>query len=295
MVPLGTVATVRDASGPVLITRYNMFPAAAINGSSLPGVSSGTVIQTMDGLADRTLPESMAIEWTELTYLQIQAGNSAIYAFLGAVLLVYLVLAFLYESWSQPLAVILVVPMCLLCAIAGVAMARMDINIFVQVGFVVLVGLAAKNAILVVEFAQGRLKEGLPVFKATLEASTVRLRPIIMTALAFILGVFPLVIAQGAGAEMRRTLGTAVFAGMIGVTFFGIFLTPVFFYVISSMGDGGQVKPAAAGADAGTELPEVEPAPALETVEKTPSSAITAEPPAPRPAEPSRVGEAGQT
>jgi multidrug efflux pump len=187
--------------------------------------------------------------------------------------------------------VILVVPMCLLCAIAGVAMARMDLNIFVQVGFVVLVGLAAKNAILVVEFAQGRRKEGLPVFKATLEASTVRLRPIIMTALAFILGVFPLVIAQGAGAEMRRTLGTAVFAGMIGVTFFGIFLTPVFFYVISSLGDGGKVTPAAAGADVGKELP----APARETDEKAPSTAITAELPTTRPAEPSPAGEAGRS
>jgi multidrug efflux pump len=198
----------------------------------------------MDRLADRTLPQSMTAEWTELTLLQILAGNTAVYAFGGAVLLVFLVLAFLYESWSQPLAVILVVPMCLLCAIAGVALARMDINIFVQVGFVVLVGLAAKNAILIVEFARDKRKEGLSLTEATLEASRTRLRPIVMTSFAFILGVFPLVIASGAGAEMRRTLGTAVFAGMIGVTLFGIFLTPVFYYVITWLADRGAPTPA---------------------------------------------------
>jgi multidrug efflux pump len=165
------------------------------------------------------------------------------------VLLVFLVLSFLYESWSQPLAVILVVPMCLLCAIIGVALARMDINIFVQVGFVVLVGLAAKNAILVVEFAQGKRKEGMGLTEATLEASRTRLRPIVMTSFAFILGVFPLVIASGAGAEMRRTLGTAVFSGMIGVTLFGIFLTPVFYYVITRLTAPGAVAPAAPGKD----------------------------------------------
>jgi multidrug efflux pump len=165
----------------------------------------------------------------------------------GAVVLVFLVLSFLYESWSQPLAVILVVPMCLLCAIAGVALARMDVNIFVQVGFVVLVGLAAKNAILVVEFARDKRKEGLSLTEATLEAGRTRLRPIVMTSFAFILGVFPLVIASGAGAEMRRTLGTAVFSGMIGVTLFGIFLTPVFYYVIMRVADRGAPTPAAPG------------------------------------------------
>jgi multidrug efflux pump len=189
----------------------------------------------------------MTAEWTELTLLQILAGNTAIFAFGGAVLLVFLVLSFLYESWSQPLAVILVVPMCLLCAIAGVALARMDINIFVQVGFVVLVGLAAKNAILVVEFAQGKRKEGMALTEATLEASRTRLRPIVMTSFAFILGVFPLVIASGAGAEMRRTLGTAVFSGMIGVTLFGIFLTPVFYYVITWLAAPRAVTPPAPG------------------------------------------------
>jgi multidrug efflux pump len=237
IIPLGTVATVRDSSGPVMVTRYNMFPAAAINGSSLPGVSSGTVIKTMDNLANRSLPQSMATEWTELTFMQIQAGNTAIYAFVSAVILVFLVLAFLYESWSEPMAVILVVPMCLLSALAGIAIAKMDINIFVQVGFIVLVGLAAKNAILVVEFARDKRKEGMDLVAATLEASRTRLRPIVMTSFAFILGVFPLVIAHGAGAEMRRTLGTAVFAGMLGVTMFGIFLTPVFYYVIMRLTD----------------------------------------------------------
>jgi multidrug efflux pump subunit AcrB len=239
MIPLGTVATVRDSSGPVMVTRYNLYPAAAVSGNSLPGVSSGTVIQTMDNLAEQVLPQSMKAEWTELTLLQILAGNTAIYAFVGAIILVFLVLAFLYESWSQPLAVILVVPMCLLCALIGVALAHMDLNIFVQVGFVVLVGLAAKNAILVVEFARDKRKEGMALTEATLEASRTRLRPIVMTSFAFILGVFPLVIASGAGAEMRRTLGTAVFSGMIGVTGFGIFLTPVFYYTIMRVADPG--------------------------------------------------------
>jgi hydrophobe/amphiphile efflux-1 (HAE1) family protein len=232
MVPLGALADIRDASGPVMINRYNMYPAAAINGDSLPGVSSGTVIQTMEALAQEQLAPSMTLEWTELTYLQKEAAGTAVLAFVGAVVLVFLVLAAQYESWSMPLAVILVVPMCILCALVGVAIARMDINIFVQVGFIVLVGLASKNAILVVEFARDRQKEGLSAFDATVQACKVRLRPIVMTSFAFILGVVPLVIATGAGAEMRRTLGVAVFSGMIGVTLFGIFLTPVFYYVI---------------------------------------------------------------
>ncbi len=271
MVPLGTVADVRDASGPVLLTRYNMYPAAAINGAALPGVSTGTVISTMEALSDKVLPSSMTSEWTELTYLQKQEGAGAILAFIGAVVLVFLVLAFKYESWSLPTAVLLVVPMCLLAAIAGVAMARMDINIFVQVGFIVLVGLAAKNAILVVEFAAERERAGAKTFDATLEAGTTRLRPIIMTSLAFILGVFPLVIGQGAGAEMRRTLGTAVFSGMIGVTLFGIFLTPVFYYVISRLwGVGGPATPAPEPDAAGTATT----APAGDGVAKqTPSAA----------------------
>jgi multidrug efflux pump subunit AcrB len=243
MIPLGTIAEVRDSTGPVLLTRYNMYPSAAINGASLPGMSSGLMIQTMDELAAEVLPSGMTYEWTELTYMQILAGSTAIFAFVGAVVLVFLVLAAQYESWSMPLAVILVVPMCLLCAVAGVAMARMDINIFVQVGFVVLVGLASKNAILVVEFARELERTaGMKPFEATIAASKTRLRPIVMTSFAFILGVAPLVVASGAGAEMRRTLGTAVFSGMLGVTGFGLVLTPVFYYVIERLTGRGRAE-----------------------------------------------------
>jgi multidrug efflux pump subunit AcrB len=174
----------------------------------------------------------MRQEWTELAFLQLQTGNTAMLAFGLAVVLVFLVLAAQYESWSLPLAVILVVPMCLLCSVAGVALAHMDINIFTQVGFIVLVGLACKNAILIVEYAKAQREQGVPAYEATLAACRLRLRPIMMTSFAFILGVVPLMLSEGAGAEMRRTLGTAVFSGMLGVTLFGIFLTPVFFYVI---------------------------------------------------------------
>jgi multidrug efflux pump len=186
----------------------------------------------MQEVANQTLPGSMASEWTELTYLQQQVGSQAIYVFALAVVFVFLVLAAQYESWSLPLAVILVVPMCLLCAITGVRLAGMEVNLFTQIGFVVLVGLASKNAILIVEFAKQRREAGVPRREATLEACRLRLRPILMTSFAFILGVVPLVLATGAGAEMRRALGLAVFAGMLGVTLFGVFLTPVFFYVI---------------------------------------------------------------
>ncbi|HTU26659.1 MAG TPA: efflux RND transporter permease subunit, partial [Pirellulales bacterium] len=182
-------------------------------------------------------PWSMRAEWTELALLQLQTGNTAMLVFLLAVVLVFLVLAAQYESWSLPLAVILVVPMCLLCSIAAVQWAHLDINIFTQVGFVVLIGLACKNAILIVEFAKAQREEGQSRYQATLEACKLRLRPIVMTSFAFILGVVPLVIAVGAGSEMRRTLGTAVFGGMLGVTLFGIFLTPVFYYVIEWFAD----------------------------------------------------------
>jgi len=251
MVPLGAVAEVRDSAGPVQISRYNMFPAAAINGASLSGVSTGDVLATMEKLAEE-LPRNMTSEWTELSYLQKESSKveqfrdlqqNPFSAFALGVVLVFFVLAGLYESWSLPLAVILVVPMCLSSALTGIALAGMDVNIFVQVGFVVLVGLAAKNAILIVEFARDRQQEGASRFDAAVEAARVRLRPILMTSFAFVLGVFPLVIAQGAGAEMRRTLGTAVFAGMIGVTLFGIFLTPVFYSVVRWFSDRGQPKP----------------------------------------------------
>ncbi|MFO0951263.1 MAG: efflux RND transporter permease subunit [Isosphaeraceae bacterium] len=232
MVPLGSVASVEDVRGPVMIVRYNMYPAAAINGSPGPGVSSGQAIDLMESTLAQTLPHSMRFEWTELALLQLQTGVTAMLVFLLAVVLVFLVLAAQYESWALPLAVILVVPMCLLCSIAGVLAAKMDINIFTQVGFIVLVGLACKNAILIVEFAKARREAGAPRRQATLEACALRLRPITMTSLAFILGVVPLMLSEGAGAEMRRTLGTAVFSGMLGVTIFGIFLTPVFYSVI---------------------------------------------------------------
>ena len=237
MVPLGSVAKIRDVSGPVMLIRYNLYPTATINLNTAPGVSSGQAIKAMDSLVEANLPQAMRSEWTELALLQQQTGSTAMYAFTLAVVLVFLVLAAQYESWALPLAVILVVPMCLLCSTVGVNIARMDINIFTQVGFIVLVGLACKNAILIVEFAKKQRETGSSRRDATLEACELRLRPIIMTSLAFILGVVPLVLAQGAGAEMRRTLGTAVFSGMLGVTIFGIFLTPVFYYVIQWFSD----------------------------------------------------------
>jgi multidrug efflux pump len=236
MIRLGTLVDVRDTSGPVLLLRYNLYAAAALTGNAAPGTSSGQALRLVQQIADQELPQSMAYDWTELTYLQLQAGNTAIAAFALAVMFVFLVLAALYESWSLPLAVILVVPMCLLCSIAGVELARSEVTIFTQIGFVVLVGLASKNAILIVEFAKQLEDAGVPCWEATLEASRLRLRPIIMTSFAFILGVVPLVIATGAGSEMRRALGVAVFAGMLGVTLFGIFLTPVFYYVIRHRG-----------------------------------------------------------
>ena len=238
MVSLGAITRVKEASGPVLIARYNLYPAAAINVNPGRGASSGQAILAMEELAKENLGPSMRQEWTELALLQLQVGNTAMVAFALAVVLVFLVLAAQYESWSLPLAVILVVPICLLCAVAGVRIAQMDINIFTQIGFVVLVGLASKNAILIVEFARARRESGSDRMRATLEACRLRLRPIIMTSFAFILGVVPLVVAEGAGAEMRRTLGTAVFSGMLGVTLFGIFLTPIFYYVIQWIADG---------------------------------------------------------
>jgi multidrug efflux pump len=258
MIPLATIASVQPISGPVMVMRYNMYPAAAVNGNVVAGVSTGESIALMEKVVRGQLPPSMNYEWTDLTYMQILAGSTAMTVFVLAVVLVFLVLAAQYESWSLPLAVILVVPMCLLCSIAGVALAHMDVNIFTQIGFVVLVGLASKNAILIVEFAKQQRQSGIARREATVEACRLRLRPIMMTSLAFILGVVPLVIAEGAGAEMRRTLGTAVFSGMLGVTLFGIFLTPVFFYVIQGVSDL-QERRAANGAKAATvplEVPE---------------------------------------
>ncbi|WP_439620482.1 efflux RND transporter permease subunit [Gemmata sp.] len=270
MVPLGAVARIEDAVGPVVIQRYNTFPAAAVNGNLAPGTSTGTGIRMVEAAADRSLSNQAGYEWTDISFLQNTEGSTAIYAFVGAVVLVYLVLAGLYNSWSLPLAIILVVPMCLLSAVGGVyafsllvPAVRPEINIFTQIGLVVLVGLACKNAILIVEFAEQQRKEGKPLREATLEAVRLRLRPIVMTSFAFILGVVPLVLAQGAGAEMRRTLGIAVFAGMLGVTFFGVFLTPVFYYLIERWLAGAETaRPPAA--------PQTPPAAAAPTPTATP-------------------------
>jgi hydrophobe/amphiphile efflux-1 (HAE1) family protein len=232
MIRLGTLLDIRDTSGPVMVYRYNLYSAAAITGGTTRDISSGQAIEMMQEIAESEMPASMAYDWTELTYLQLQVGNTALFVFVLAVVFVFLVLAAQYESWSLPLAVILVVPMCLLCSITGVVLAGLDVNIFTQIGFVVLVGLASKNAILIVEFGKQLQEAGVGRWEATLEASRLRLRPILMTSFAFILGVVPLVVARGAGAEMRQALGIAVFAGMLGVTMFGVFLTPVFFYVL---------------------------------------------------------------
>jgi multidrug efflux pump len=214
-----------------------MYTAAPINGSAAPGASSGEAIAAMEVLARNVISPTSTIEWTELAYLELQAGNTAMVVFGFAVVMVFLVLAAQYESWALPLAVILVVPMCLLCSIEGVNLADEDINIFTQIGFVVLVGLACKNAILIVEFARAQRLSGKPRNIAALDACRLRLRPIVMTSLAFVLGVFPLLFPVGAGAEMRRTLGVTVFSGMLGVTLFGLFLTPVFFVLVDWVAD----------------------------------------------------------
>jgi multidrug efflux pump subunit AcrB len=238
MVRFGTVMTVRDTTGPAVVMRYNMYTAAAVTGSPTAGTGSAQAIAAMGQVADRNLPRGMRYEWTDLAYLQNQAGNSAMWFFVLAVVFVFLVLAAQYESWKLPLAVILVVPMCLLCSLFGVRAAGIEVTVFTQIGFVVLVGLACKNAILIVEFARQMQEAGVPRREATVEAARLRLRPIVMTSFAFIFGVVPLVFARGAGAEMRHSLGTAVFAGMLGVTAFGVFLTPVFYSVLQWFGEG---------------------------------------------------------
>lgn len=232
MAPLGAVARIEKTGGADRIQRYNLFYSADISGSAQPGVSSGQMIQKMERLAKEILPEGYGIEWTDLTYQQIIAGNTIVLVFPLCVVFAFLVLAAQYESWGLPLAVILIVPMCLLSAMSGVWLMGRDNDIFTQIGLVVLVGLAVKNAILIVEFAKQREDSGMNRFDASIEACRLRLRPILMTSFAFILGVAPLLRASGAGAEMRQALGTAVFYGMLGVTFFGLFLTPVFYLVI---------------------------------------------------------------
>jgi multidrug efflux pump len=233
IVPLGSVATVKEVSGADQITRYNMFTAADLSGQPAPGASSGEALAAVERLAKQILPTSFTTEWTEIALQQKLAGNSAIYVFPLCVLFVFLLLSALYESWSLPLAIILIVPMCLFSSIYGVWLRSMENNIFTQIGFIVLVGLACKNAILIVEFAkQIQDRDQKDRFTAAVEACRLRLRPILMTSFAFIFGVVPLVVSSGAGAEMRQALGTAVFFGMLGVTGFGLFLTPVFYVVI---------------------------------------------------------------
>ena len=229
MVPLGTLVKVTETHGPDRAMRYNGYPAAEINGGPAPGYSSGQAEALISKIASDSLPKGMAQEWTELTYQRIIAGNTSVYVYPLCILLVFLVLAAQYESFRLPLAIILIVPMCLLFAITGVWLKGSDNNIFTQIGLIVLVGLACKNAILIVEFAKHKQDNGLTPAEAAIEASRLRLRPILMTSIAFIAGVFPLVKSHGAGAEMRQAMGIAVFSGMIGVTLFGLFLTPVFY------------------------------------------------------------------
>ncbi|MGH8069001.1 MAG: efflux RND transporter permease subunit [Candidatus Entotheonellia bacterium] len=252
MVPLGSLVEIRRTAGPDRVLRYNMFPAAEINGDTAPGFGSGQAIATMDRLAAEVLPRGMGFEWTDLAYQQILAGNVALLIFPICVLFVFLTLAAQYESWVLPLAIILIVPMCLLSAITGVWLRGMDNNILTQIGFVVLVGLACKNAILIVEFAKDQQAEGKDRVSAAIEACRLRLRPILMTSFAFILGVVPLFIATGAGAEMLRALGTSVLSGMLGVTFFGLFLTPVFYVVIRWFVERRREKPEPSSNHVGT-------------------------------------------
>jgi hydrophobe/amphiphile efflux-1 (HAE1) family protein len=257
-VPLGSFTTVRDTSGPYRVPRYNLYPAAELDAAAAPGYSQGQVMEAMDKLAAEVLPEGFAYEWTTLAFQQARAGSTAVFVFVLAVVFVFLVLAAQYESLTLPLAVILIVPTCLVAAIVGVILRGQDNNILTQVGFIVLIGLAAKNAILIVEFAKQLEEQGRSRWEAATEAARLRLRPIIMTSLAFILGVVPLVWALGAGAELRQTLGTAVFSGMIGVTLFGLLFTPAFYVICSWL--AGLMSRRAPEADEHRDTPTAEPA-----------------------------------
>ncbi|WP_175851631.1 efflux RND transporter permease subunit [Burkholderia cepacia] len=232
MVPIGSVTRIDDTLGVDRAPRYNLYPATEINGDTAPGLGSGFAIETMESLAKQVLPPGISFEWTDLSYQQTTAGNTGLLVFPLCVLLVYLVLAAQYGSWSLPVSILLIVPMCLLAASLGVRALGQDVNILTQIGFIVLVGLAAKNAILIVEVARQLEADGTELAEAVVEACVQRLRPIVMTSLAFILGVLPLVISEGAGAEMRQAVGAAVFFGMIGVTFFGLLFTPVFYVMV---------------------------------------------------------------
>ena len=247
MVPIGSLASVKDTSGPSRMPRYNLYPAAAVSGDTAEGFSSGQALARMEQVAKEVLPDGFGFEWTELAYQEKATGNTAIIIFSLAVLFVFLLLAAQYESWTLPLAIILIVPMCLLSAGAGLLIQGMDNNILTQIGFIVLIGLASKNAILIVEFAkQNEDEQGMDRWEAARQAAQTRLRPILMTAFSFILGVVPLLFASGAGFEMRQAIGLTVFSGMLGVTFFGLLFTPVF-YVICRKLSGFRLKKSAQG------------------------------------------------
>jgi multidrug efflux pump len=247
LIPLSSVVSVKPVYGPDRVMHYNGFPAAEINGAAAAGYSTGQSESAIAKILDHQLPNGMKYEWTELTYQKILAGNTMVYIFPLSVFLVYLVLAAQYESWSLPLVIILIVPMTLFSAIAGVWLLDGDNNVFTQISLIVLVGLACKNAILIVEFAREKqLQEGMNRVEAVLEACRLRLRPILMTSLAFTMGVIPLVLSTGAGSEMRRAIGVAVFFGMIGVTGFGLVLTPVFYVLIRRSVEGRELKKSAA-------------------------------------------------
>jgi multidrug efflux pump len=250
MIPIAGLISTSPNQGPTMVNRYQMYPSADLNGFTIPFlISSGQAIDKMEALAKRDLPPGLTYEWTDMAYQQKLAANTrvevpGVFEFRGdttllvfalSVIVAFLVLAALYESWLLPLAIVLIVPMCLLCAVAGLLITFLDLNIFSQIGLVVLVGLATKNAILIVEFAKQKRETGMSRYDAAVQAATQRLRPILMTSFAFILGVVPLLVGTGAGAEMRKALGTAVFSGMLGVTVFGIFFTPVFYAVLERL------------------------------------------------------------
>jgi multidrug efflux pump subunit AcrB len=239
MVPIGSIATLNDETAPYRVPRYNLYPAADVLGSAAPGVASGTAMTRMAVLAKQVLPAGFTFEWTELAHQQEQQGIPTLAIFATSAVFAFLVLAAQYESWNLPLAIVLIVPMCLLASATGLDFRGMPIDILAQIGFVVLVGLAAKNAILIVEFARQRQdQDGDAAEEAATAAAKTRLRPILMTSFAFILGVFPLAVATGAGAEMRQSIGTAVFSGMLGVTVFGLLFTPAFYTLIRNLGSG---------------------------------------------------------
>jgi hydrophobe/amphiphile efflux-1 (HAE1) family protein len=251
MVQLGSVVNFKDTAGPDRVARYNLYPSSELQGDTLPGTSSTTALNIMQKIANETLPSGFSFEWTDLSYQQTTSANAGLYIFPICVLFVFLVLAAQYGSWTLPFAVILIVPMCLLAATIGVRIMGQDVNILTQIGFVVLVGLAAKNAILIVEFARDIEREGRDQLEAVIEACRLRIRPILMTSFAFILGVLPLVVSTGSGSEMRQAVGVAVFFGMLGVTLFGLIFTPIFYILVRRLAPGSVIIP---GKDQGANI-----------------------------------------